>query len=145
MKRQQPPSVRLFGYLVLAATILTVGLLLAYFGELRAEALNNGQSTAGPLLAMMWVTGYNLCFWVAIARRASNIARWFLLGLTALGLVNQMLDYERYLALGMPYIVTTVIASLAQVAAVAVLFREDADHWLRHRGRTESDEAEVFR
>ncbi|MCT2401344.1 hypothetical protein [Novosphingobium mangrovi (ex Huang et al. 2023)] len=145
MKRQRPPSIRMFGYLIFGATVISVGLLLIYYGELRADALSQGRSAASPLLAVMWVIGYNLCFWVAIARRASNIARWLLLGLTALGLLNQFLEYDSYLRLGSFYLATTVVASLVQIAAVAILFRRDAAHWLCNRGTMEPDEAEIFR
>lgn len=137
----RPLSVRIFGWLMLAATLVSLGLLAFNYRALHEEAVRTGQSPLGTLFAMMLVSGYNLCFWVAIARRASNTARWLFLTVTALELVNMALGWAAYRSLGS---IPSLVAVAFQAAAALVLLRQDSAEWLAARGRLPGPE-EIFR
>lgn len=62
-----------------------------------------------------------------IARRASSLAKWVLVGLVALGLLFISFDTETILSLAN---VGTAATTILQIAAVALLFRKDAVEWL---------------
>jgi len=143
VKSPRPASIRIFAWLLLGATVGGVALLLGSRVEMATGTSSGISAAAGRLLAIMWVLGYNLAFWVAIARRASNIARWLFAGLTLLGLVNQGLSWEVFVDEGPAFLAGTIIASLLQLGAMAVLFRSDASQWLRARGR-EPDLQRIF-
>ncbi|MBT0668928.1 hypothetical protein HT136_11170 [Novosphingobium profundi] len=139
----RPTSIRIFGWLLLAATLVALTTLVVFAPVLRAQALALGFAAAGPLLAMFWVCGYNLCFWYAVARRASRVSAWIFSGLTAFSLVTMVIDRAAYIALGWGYVLPTGLATLLQIAAVAMLYRGDAQGWLKARGRL-PDHADIF-
>lgn len=70
-----------------------------------------------------------LTLWFLVAYRANILAKWILVGLTVLGLLN-LPSALRQLGAGggLGILVTLAIAAL-QVAAVSFLFRADAKAW----------------
>ncbi len=139
----RPASIRIFGALLLAAALIGVGTLLVLAPVLPGEAITPGLGPMAPVLAILWLSGYDLCFWFAIARRANRPAAWIFSGLTVLGLATLALDWPSYQALGSVYYVPMILASLLQAAATAILYRRDAREWLRARGRL-PDHEEIF-
>ncbi|MCJ2187561.1 hypothetical protein [Novosphingobium beihaiensis] len=134
----------MFEWLILLAAMIGALAILISFEDIRQHAVQSGQTAASPLIGIIWVAAYNLIFWFTIARRASNVAKWLLVGLTAVGLVNQVWHYENYIALGPFYVVASIIASTIYLLSVATLFQRDSTEWLRSRGRKGQIDPEIF-
>ena len=71
----------------------------------------------------------NLVLWFLVARRGSNIAKWILTVLTALGIVSMMVSGLGHQGLTLPMVLTLAALAL-QIAAIFELFRRDAVEWL---------------
>lgn len=86
----------------------------------------------------------NALLWLFIARRASNVAKWILVVLMALGLFG-IFTWPTLLAqYGPLYIGLTVIATVLSYTAVGFLFRGDAVRWLKSKGVAGPVDAAVF-
>jgi phosphoglycerol transferase MdoB-like AlkP superfamily enzyme len=72
-----------------------------------------------------------LLLWYFIARRASNLAKWLLVALIVVGLFFVNFDFATMLA---PGNLASILVTLMQIAAVALLFRPDARAWLGSGG-----------
>ncbi|MCJ2183631.1 hypothetical protein MTR62_13150 [Novosphingobium sp. 1949] len=133
----RPLSIRIFGWLLLAATVLGLGYL-----PLRYDL--SGQEALDAALALMQLCGYNLVFWTLIARRANGLARWLYLALTGLALIGIAADWATYRGASAAIVVPTLGVITLQVLAALVLLRADAREWLAARGRL-IDHDDIFR
>lgn len=140
----RPRSIELFEKLYLGAA--GVGLLnaLVNYGALREQAVATGTAAATPLLGAAIGLGINLLFWFFIARRASNVAKWIMTVMTALGLVSLGLMWSVLGAYGPVYLTLNAVTTALQVAALVCLFRADAAAWLKSKGKDAPIDPTVF-
>ena len=135
----RPQSIVLFDRLFLASLVLAlINAALAYstlVEEVEADPalaqIGGGAIVIGVVLASLLIP---LVLWYFIARRASNIAKWLLVALIAIGLFFGNFSFSDGLSL--PAILGLVV-TLLQVVAIIMLFRADARAWLE--GDTAAD------
>lgn len=129
----QPASIKMFDRLFLGT--LALGLLnfaLNYETTLAQIETEPGLSAMGglPFLIGILIFGnaINLLIWYFISRRASNVAKWILVVLTAFGLLGLFSLTE----VGAVQAVMTLVIFGMQLASVYFLFRPDAVAWFKH-------------
>lgn len=81
----------------------------------------------------------SLLLWYLIARRASSIAKWILVILTAFGFIFMLFDSSSY---GGVSGTITWITTILQLVALVFLFRPDAKDWFRASKRPEREKPE---
>lgn len=133
----RPASIVIFERLFLASLALSVvNFIIGYDAAANELAREPALAQIGLgteiLIGMMVVTtAIYLLLWFLIARKASNVAKWFLVVFTALGAATFLSSLA---ALGLRTDLN-VLLSLAYyalaVAAVVFLFKPDAVGWLR--------------
>ena len=137
----RPPSIVNFERLFLAALALgLIGLVLGFDAATaqleRESALRQLGIGASELLigvSAAWLAIY-LLLWFLIARKASNVAKWILVVLSAIGAIFFLpaLTGRWDLAL-----LLNVAYYALELAAMACLFRADAAAWLKGKPDTE--------
>ncbi|MBH0111407.1 hypothetical protein I5E68_00390 [Novosphingobium sp. YJ-S2-02] len=144
--RAKPPVLRVFEALVVLAALASLAIMVAWYEVLVTEAQRMGGSAYVPLLTIMFSMGYFLCFWFAVARRASRVAYWIFFGLAFLGLVPHVADWQAFTAEGAEraYAFSTLAAQFVHVAAACVMLVPEGQRWLSRRGTGEPDAADVF-
>lgn len=75
-----------------------------------------------------------MIFWFFIYRRGSNIAKWLFVAVAAVSVALIPFNLRGVIAVGVAYTVIDGIAFVLQIAAAAVLFRNDAKAWLNPKG-----------
>jgi hypothetical protein len=85
-----------------------------------------------------------LLFWFTVGRRASNIAKWILAVLTALGTLALPWTWGEVASVGTFYAVLNVAAYLLGIAACACLFQPEAAAWLKSKGRSGPVNPDIF-
>ncbi|UYH54602.1 hypothetical protein N6L26_11205 [Qipengyuania sp. SS22] len=129
----RPTSIIWFERLFLLSLGIALLISLLQYDMLLAQV--DGQAAFAPLgLGPGFVIGViaisllvPLLLWYFIARRASNLAKWILVLLTAAGLLYLDLGAARMWA---PAGIMALIVTALQVVAIALLFRADARAWL---------------
>jgi hypothetical protein len=130
----RPIAIRWFHRLILASAIVGIGNILFHYGLLRNMAIASGSSGAGPLLGMILAGLYYLIFRFFIYSRASNIAKWVYVAITAYSIATMWFSMPHVVAVGRSYAIADFISYACQLAATAMLFRADATQWLRRKG-----------
>ncbi|WP_417322010.1 hypothetical protein [Erythrobacter aureus] len=101
----------------------------AFLAQIRSDpalaAMGPGNSFAVGVIAISLLIP--LILWYFIARRASVIAKWMLVVLTAFGLLFVNFDPATMFN---PARLTSLVVTVLQLAAIALLFRADARAWL---------------
>ena len=128
----RPQSIVVFDRLFLASLVLAlINAVLAYstlVEEVEADPalaqIGGGPIVIGVVLASLLIP---LVLWYFIAHRASNIAKWLLVALVAIGLFFGNFSFSDGFSL--PAIFGLVV-TLLQVVAIVMLFRADARAWL---------------
>lgn len=128
-----------FERLYVASTIAGLMNLLISYGELRQYAVSRGTAAAGPAIALLITVTTGVLFWFFIARRGSNAAKWILVILTALNLLDAAETARFMRALSPIYSVTLVTSVALLFASLTMLFRTDAVEWLRSDKRPPVD------
>ena len=85
-----------------------------------------------------------LLLWYFISRRASNVAKWILIGMTVLGGLTMIPTLQQLAQIGTFTIMAALVITAMQFIALAFLFRSDAKAWFASRGQSGID-PEVFR
>jgi hypothetical protein len=75
-----------------------------------------------------------LLLWFFIARRASNLAKWILVVLTALGLLMMPSTLSSANEMGYLWLFMAIAVTAIQLIAIYYLFRADAREWLESHG-----------
>ena len=139
----RPQSIINFERLYLGSLALGILNYFLSYDEMMAQlqadpaVAEMGFASSGFILgtaAVGW--GISLLFWFFIARRASNIAKWVLVIITALGLLFLPSSLS---TVGAVTLVFTLIITVVQLAAIALLFRADAKRWLEGKGNVADD------
>lgn len=136
----RPPSIIKFERLFLAAVMLgVIGLVVGYEAmtaqlarEPALRQLGVGGSEVLIGISAAWLAIY-LLLWFLIARKASNVAKWILIILSALGAILYLpaLTGRWDLAL-----LLNVAYYALELTAMACLFRADATAWLKGKPDT---------
>lgn len=88
--------------------------------------------------------GFALLLWFLISRRASNVAKWILEGITGLGLLMMIPTLPQVLQHNVISIVGIAIVTVAQLVGISFLFRGDAKAWFSNGGKQSESAADVF-
>ena len=135
----RPPSIVLFEKLYLAAIVVGIvntfvswSQVNAMLDDPRVQAAGMGNGT----LVFALFVGILIPFllWYFIARRASNVAKWVLVVLTALGLFGFLSSLANPLAPKGLAMILGAVALVLQLYAAWLLFRPDAKAWLESKG-----------
>lgn len=143
----RPPSIRLFDKVYLTGLVLDLVPPLLNFAAVAAQAemqarqsglkvAGIGQPLAAGSLALLVLT-FGL-LWYFIARRASTVAKWIFVAVTAYDLLNfsQALVQPGF---ARSYLVALNVASvLLHIYAASLLFKTDARAWFE-RGGADAD------
>lgn len=89
--------------------------------EVGIEALIAGMAI-GPVISLF--------LWFFVAHRRSNIARWLVIGLTALSLLGLISSFPVVMAAGTLILTLTLLTSGLEIYALWCLFQADAVEWL---------------
>jgi hypothetical protein len=137
----RPPSIINFERLFLVAMALgVIDLVVGY--ETATEQLTRepalrqlgiGGSELFIGISAAWLAVY-LLLWFLIARKASNVAKWILVILSAIGAIFFVLSLTGRWDLAL---LLTVAYYALELAAVACLFRADATAWLKAKPDTD--------
>lgn len=138
----RPQSIIWFARLYLAAVILGLVGTLAYYPALRAWSVARDSSPGAILIVAVFDLLISLVLWFFVARRASSIGKWLLIGVVLIGLANLAFGIRGYLEFGLAYLLIGVLVTMMKLVACGLLFRSDALGWFRNRGQKHPDPAE---
>lgn len=130
----RPASIQWFERLYLATLVIGLVNLLAHFGKLSEVMGSNGSTMTVVMLSFAVGIAISLVFWYLIARRASNIAKWFLVALVVLGVIGLPGGFAMTDTLGLPYVAIGALATLLQVVATGLLFTPESRRWFAAKG-----------
>ena len=135
----RPKSIELFEKVYLGA--IAVGLVNTFLSWSQVSAMLNdprmkavGMGSGTLMFGLVVGILIPLLLWYFIARRASNVAKWIYVALTALGLFGFLSSLANPLV---PKGLVTVLGLTAvglQVYGAWLLFRPDAMAWLESKG-----------
>jgi hypothetical protein len=146
----RPPSIELFEKAYFGSLVVsTVALILGWSklsGQLESELGASGASFGSGLLTTSIVIGYaiSLLLWFLIARRASNVAKWILVVLTALGLFGTLTSLFLPTEPKDLNFALNAVATAIGVYAVWLLFKQDAAAWLESKGASGPSDPSTF-
>lgn len=145
----RPSSIELFGKVYLGA--IAIGLVNAVLSwsqvsammadpRMQAAGVGTGTLVFGLVIGII----VPLLLWFFITRRASNVAKWIYVVLTALGLFSFLSALANPMV---PKGLVTVLGALAiglQVYGAWLLFRPDSAAWLDAKGADGPGDPETF-
>jgi len=141
----KPASIIKFDRLYLAALVLGAVNFAVGFSSLSDRLAQIPEYTASGfgtgILIASFIAGLaiNLLIWFFISVRASKVAKWILVALFAIGLVQMVRSFGHALGpQGFSLAVTLVITGL-QAAAIYMLFRPDALSWFNRNPPVDPD------
>ncbi|MFM5908047.1 MAG: hypothetical protein ACKOPO_10770 [Novosphingobium sp.] len=138
----RPASIVSFDRLYLVATLLgfVTSLMsierlqerIAAMPALRAMQVGPGFVYMSVALSVL----IPLALWFLVAHRRSVVAKWILVGFTALAILNLPASLRQIGAGGGLGVLTNVAVDLLRVVALSFLFRADAKAWLGTSGQS---------
>ena len=139
-----PASIVRFSRLMLASIVLSLIQQLITFDDQRKVLASNPQTAGlGDSLAIFAVVvrlGLPLLLWFMITKRASNVAKWILVAVTAIVVAITLAAGTRGTLAMDPAALTLAAAVTAlHFAALWFLFRPDARAWLGGRAPVDPD------
>lgn len=132
----RPTSIIRFDQIFLGSIVLGIAnTVLSYdttMAQLKADPAAAEIGMAGPgfvIGASAFGFAISLLLWYFVARRASKVAKWILVVLTAIGVLSVPLALFE-----VPWVqaAITVVTALMQLGALWFLFRPDASAWFEH-------------
>lgn len=130
----RPASIQWFERIYLATLVIGLGNLLIHFGTLSTVMGNVGSTMTVVMLSFAAGIAISLLFWYLVARRASNIAKWFLVALVVIGLIGLPSGFTMTETLGVPYVAIGALSTVLQVIATALLFTAESRRWFAAKG-----------
>lgn len=146
----RPASIELFEKAYFGSIIVSTVALVLGWSQLTAQVesdLGSASPAAGSgLLTASIVIGFaiSLLLWFLIARRASNVAKWILVVLTALGLFGTLTSLFVPTQTKDLTFALNVVATAIGVYAVWLLFKPDAVAWLESKGASGPADPNTF-
>ena len=136
----RPNSIGMFDKLFLGSLALgLVNMAVSWensMAELEGSGLNGGVGTSLMVVSVAIGFGISLLLWYFISRRASNIARWILIALTAIGVVS--LPFSLFDLPTIPMILAIIVTGM-QLVAIYYLFQPDSKLFFENRGQGSVD------
>lgn len=137
----KPVSIQRFSQCLLASAGVSLVQAWIGFDHMReaaaanpeAVAINDEALIAGNAIGI----GVLLLLWFLIAMRASSVARWVLVALTAIGLLAVPGELAKARADGGLDLALAIAALTLQLAAVGLLFTGESRNWLAGRSTGE--------
>jgi hypothetical protein len=146
----RPASIDLFDKLYLTSVAISIVQAAVSF-KVSAANLQADPATArfgfgsGFLIVTMLISfSISFLLWFLIARRASNIAKWILIVLTAISVPMVIASFPTVAASGTMVVLLTVITTALSLASIVCLFRRDAREWFASRGRSVPADPAIF-
>lgn len=141
----RPRSIVLFDWLYLGSllgSLLSAPLSYSKLGEMSdsdpALAAMAGSIGTFFFVSMGIALGISLLLWFFVSRKASNIAKWILVAFTAIGVVGLVPSLQEPM-FGGTQLAITIVLTLLQVVAAALLFRPDAREWFEGKPPVDPD------
>jgi formate-dependent nitrite reductase membrane component NrfD len=146
----QPASIKQFDRYFLGSLVIgLVNSVLSY--QDNVAMLQNDPATAAAgfgdgfiITVTLFGFAIPLLLWFLISRRASNVAKWILVVLTAIGIVFMIPTISVIAEQGTLGLVLTLAVTALQIYAITFLFRADAKAWLESKGQDGSTDPSVF-
>ena len=145
----RPKSIELFEKVYLGSLALGLVNTVVNWGQLvaSAEKAGAGAASVGSGIMIGSIVGgmaISLLLWFFIARRASNVAKWIFVVLTAIGIFGVLTSLISPDAPKGAAMIGGVIATALQVYAAWLLFRPDAAAWLDSKGTNGPGDPSTF-
>jgi hypothetical protein len=140
----RPKPIKWFERYFLASIGTSILAVLLDYGFLRQRALDQGASPLGPMIGIIAAAVGGWLFWYFIARRASNIAKWINVVMTALGTLTLPWSWSEVFGIGPVYSLLAAISYICSIVASIYLFHPDAVVWLKSKGRNAPVDPGVF-
>ena len=145
----RPHSIELFEKTYLASIALSIASTVFTWSEVTASmraASSSGVAlgSSGMIASVAISNLVSLLLWYFVARRASNIAKWIYVVITAIGLLmvlNLLVGSTNGIRLAM---VSGLIVTALQVFAAWLLFKPDAAAWLESEGANGPGDPSTF-
>lgn len=130
----RPASIQWFERIYFATLAIGLINLLVHYGTLRDVMGNNGGTMGLVMVSFLAGIAISLLFWYLVARRASNIAKWFLVVLVVIGLVGLPGGFAMTGTLGVAYVAIGALSTLLQAVATGLLFTPESRRWFASKG-----------
>ena len=146
----RPTSIIRFDRLYLGSIAFSVVSTAYSFEKTRSQLANDpssvqlGLGTGFLVTTVAFSTGLMLLLWFLIARRASNVAKWILVALTALGLIMMITMFADLSVKNVPELALMFASTGLLLIALYYLFQRDAREWLASKGRVGAVDPTVF-
>lgn len=88
--------------------------------------------------------GIPLLLWFLIARKASNVAKWIVVVLTAIGMLSIVMSFSTLAERGSVTVLISLVTLALQLFAIYLLFRPDAKAWLESKGKIGTTDPGIF-
>ena len=132
----RPKSIELFDKVYLGSLAISVAsVALSWSAMVREfDGVVPGAGATGVAVSIAVGFALSLLLWWLIARRASNLGKWVLVVLTAIGIFMFLSSlFTATVPKDLSFAVT-IVTNLLGVYAVWLLFRPDAVAWLESKG-----------
>jgi hypothetical protein len=145
----RPQSIELFEKVYLGSIALGLVNTALSWGALTATLQNAGNAAVamGPGLMIMSIAislVISVLLWFFIARRASNIAKWIYVVITAIGVFGVISSLANPLAPKGVTMIGGFVATGLQVFAAWLLFKPDSVAWLESKGENGPGDPSTF-
>ena len=145
----RPQSIELFEKVYLGSIALGLVNTALSWGALTAslKTVSDGAMKMGPgVMVGSIVIGLviSLLLWFFVARRASSVAKWIFVVITAIGVFGVLSSLANPLAPKGLTMIGGMIATALQVFAAWLLFKPDAVAWLESKGENGPGDPSTF-
>ena len=145
----RPQSIELFEKVYLGSIALGLVNTALSWGALTAslKTVSDGAMKMGPgVMVGSIVIGLviSLLLWFFVARRASSVAKWIFVVITAIGVFGVLSSLANPLTPKGLTMIGGMIATALQVFAAWLLFRPDAVAWLESKGENGPGDPSTF-
>ena len=145
----RPQSIELFEKVYLGSIALGLVNTALSWGALTAslKTVSDGAMKMGPgVMVGSIVIGLviSLLLWFFVARRASSVAKWIFVVITAIGVFGVLSSLANPLAPKGLTMIGGMIATALQVFAARLLFKPDAVAWLESKGENGPGDPSTF-
>ena len=146
----RPASIDLFDKLYLTSFVISILQAAVSFKEnsanLQADPATAQLGFGSEFLLAMLLISFSISFllWFLVARRASNIAKWILVILSAISIPMIVASFPTVAASGTIVVLLTLITTVLSLASIVCLFRRDARDWFASRGRSGPADPAIF-
>ncbi|CAH0498338.1 hypothetical protein [Novosphingobium sp. CECT 9465] len=130
----RPASIQWFERIYFATLAIGLINLLIHYGTLSEVLGGSGQTMGIVLISFLAGIAISLVFWYLVARRASTIAKWFLVVLVVIGLIGLPGGFAMTETLGIAYVGIGALSTLLQAIATGLLFTPESRRWFASKG-----------